>query len=150
MTPDDEQRISPKHVEVHSKNKFEKLVHLVGYIFKNLLRSVCQPITYSLLINVPTGLYSVHPQYTVFGVVFGSIRLKKRPGIKSQTTPFETGNEQCTIQTDLSLVLRFSPVSATPPPLRIHQPYNIIELASLKTHCTHLPAPSSRDYLSSS
>jgi len=30
-TPDDGQRNSPKHVEFYSKNKFEKLVHLVGF-----------------------------------------------------------------------------------------------------------------------
>ena len=31
-TPDDGQRNSPKHVEFYSKNKFEKLLHLVGFI----------------------------------------------------------------------------------------------------------------------
>ena len=31
-TPDDEQRNCPKHVEFYSKNKFVKLVHLVGFI----------------------------------------------------------------------------------------------------------------------
>jgi len=31
-TLDDGQRNCPKHVEFHSKNKFEKLVHLVGFI----------------------------------------------------------------------------------------------------------------------
>jgi len=31
-TPDDGQRNCPKHVEFHSKNKFQKLVHLVGFI----------------------------------------------------------------------------------------------------------------------
>ena len=31
-TPDDGDRNCPKHVEFHSKNKFEKLVHLVGFI----------------------------------------------------------------------------------------------------------------------
>jgi hypothetical protein len=31
-TPDDGQKNSPKHVEFHSKNKFEKLVYLVGFI----------------------------------------------------------------------------------------------------------------------
>jgi len=31
-TPDDGQRNCPKHVEFHSKNKFEKLEHLVGFI----------------------------------------------------------------------------------------------------------------------
>jgi hypothetical protein len=33
-TRDDGQRNCPKHVEFHSKNKFEKLVHLVGFIKK--------------------------------------------------------------------------------------------------------------------
>jgi len=31
-TPDDGQRNCPKHVEFHSKNKYEKSVHLVGLI----------------------------------------------------------------------------------------------------------------------
>jgi len=31
-TPDDGQRNCPKHVEFHSKNKFEKLAHPVGFI----------------------------------------------------------------------------------------------------------------------
>jgi len=30
--PDDGQRNCPKHVELYSKNKFEELVHLVGFI----------------------------------------------------------------------------------------------------------------------
>jgi len=33
-TPDDGQRNCPKHVEFYSKNKFEILVHLVGFIIK--------------------------------------------------------------------------------------------------------------------
>ena len=33
-TPDDGQRNCPKHVEFHCKNKFEKLVHLVGFIIR--------------------------------------------------------------------------------------------------------------------
>jgi len=36
-TPDDGQRNYPKHVEFHSKIKnFEKLVHLVGSVIRNL------------------------------------------------------------------------------------------------------------------
>jgi len=31
-TPDDGRRNCPKHVEFYSENKFEKLVHLVGFI----------------------------------------------------------------------------------------------------------------------
>ena len=34
-TPVDGQGNCPKHVEFHSKNKFEKLVQLVGFIIRN-------------------------------------------------------------------------------------------------------------------
>jgi len=34
QTPDDGQRNCPKHVEFYSKNKFEKFVHLVGFIIR--------------------------------------------------------------------------------------------------------------------
>ena len=37
LTPDDGQRNRPKHVEFYSKNKFEKLVHLVGFIIRLFL-----------------------------------------------------------------------------------------------------------------
>jgi hypothetical protein len=33
-TPDDGQRNCPKHVEFYCKNKFEKLVHLIGFIIR--------------------------------------------------------------------------------------------------------------------
>ena len=33
-SPDDGQRNCPKHVEFYSKNKFEKLVHLVGSVIR--------------------------------------------------------------------------------------------------------------------
>jgi len=33
---DSEKLLSPKHVEFHSKNTFEKLVHLVGFIIRRL------------------------------------------------------------------------------------------------------------------
>ena len=32
---DDGQRNCPKHVEFYSKNKFDKLVHLVGFVIRN-------------------------------------------------------------------------------------------------------------------
>ena len=35
-TLDDGQGNCPKHVEFYSKNKFEKLVHLVGFYYNNL------------------------------------------------------------------------------------------------------------------
>ena len=34
-TPDDGQRNCPKHVELYSKNKFEKLVHLFGFVVRS-------------------------------------------------------------------------------------------------------------------
>jgi len=37
--PDDGQRNCPKHVQFYSKNKFEKLVHLVYHSVQNLLSS---------------------------------------------------------------------------------------------------------------
>ena len=42
-TPDDGQRNCPKHVEFYSKNKFEKLVHLVGFITRTniILHETC-------------------------------------------------------------------------------------------------------------
>jgi len=33
-TPDDGQKTCPKHVEFYFKNKFEKLMHLVGFIIR--------------------------------------------------------------------------------------------------------------------
>jgi hypothetical protein len=43
-TPDDGHRNRLKHVEFHSKNKFEKVLHLVGFIIRNhckLLWDIC-------------------------------------------------------------------------------------------------------------
>ena len=37
-TSDNGQRNFPKHVEFYSRNKFEILVHLVGFFYKNLSR----------------------------------------------------------------------------------------------------------------
>jgi hypothetical protein len=36
-TPDDGQRNCLKHVEFYSKNKFEKLVYIVGFIIRKLI-----------------------------------------------------------------------------------------------------------------
>ena len=36
QTPDDGQKTCLKHVELYSKNKFEKLVHLVGFIIRRV------------------------------------------------------------------------------------------------------------------
>ena len=45
QTVDDGQRNCPKHVEFYSKNKFEKLVHLIGFIIRiyhDVRSSECQ------------------------------------------------------------------------------------------------------------
>ena len=48
----------PKHVEFHSKNKFEKLVHLVGFIFI-LKKFLILQIT--LRTNAERDLKTIHP-----------------------------------------------------------------------------------------
>ena len=66
-TPDDGQRICPKHVEFHSKNEFEKLVHLVGFIIRHRITtwkarhfSNVQEIPASFLYNCKTGPFPVN------------------------------------------------------------------------------------------
>ena len=39
-TPDDGQSNCPKHVEFYSKNKFEKLVHPVGFVIRIVVISL--------------------------------------------------------------------------------------------------------------
>jgi hypothetical protein len=48
-TPDDGQRNCLKHVEFHSKNKFDKLVHLVGFIIRNLTQCM---VTWTSNMNI--------------------------------------------------------------------------------------------------
>jgi hypothetical protein len=43
-TPDDGQRNCPKHVEFPSKINFEKLVHLIGFIIRELCSVICEGI----------------------------------------------------------------------------------------------------------
>ena len=61
-TPDDGQRNCPKHVEFHSKNKYEKLVHLVGFIIRNscLYHAVlCIYHTGHVILVVPVWTYTL-------------------------------------------------------------------------------------------
>ena len=56
-TPDDGQRNCLKHVELYSKNKFEKLVHLVGFIIRiyhDTRSSKCQILPLYLHIAIKT------------------------------------------------------------------------------------------------
>jgi len=55
--PDDGQRKCPKHLEFHSKNTFEKLLHLVGFIIRNL--SLCRVTGTSNLTFFFTSFYDV-------------------------------------------------------------------------------------------
>ena len=66
-TPDDGQRNCPKHVEFYSKNKFQKLVHLVGFIIRMLVlhQSVGRNVLlinlfheYSCLVTMPLTVAS--------------------------------------------------------------------------------------------
>ena len=47
-SPDDGQRNFPKHVDFHSKNKFEKLVRLVGFIVRNVLLRLAQSLVFAI------------------------------------------------------------------------------------------------------
>jgi len=60
-TPDDGQRNCPKHVEFYSKNKFDKLVHLVGFIIRiyHDARSPERQIT--LLLNLRSLVFGLTP-----------------------------------------------------------------------------------------
>jgi hypothetical protein len=68
-TPDDGQRNCPKHVQFHSKNKFEKLVHLIGFILRNLSRYT---ITYASYFShfVNNTAYESHVFYKKLIVVY--------------------------------------------------------------------------------
>ena len=64
-TPDGGQRNCPKYVELYSKNKFEQLVHLVGFIirirhlyFKKKLSLELQNLNLSNLANFESHLNS--------------------------------------------------------------------------------------------
>ena len=52
-TPDDGQGNCPKHVEFHSKNKFVKLVHLVGFIIRNLTLRLLMSYIYIYIYGEP-------------------------------------------------------------------------------------------------
>ena len=71
-TPYDGQRNCPKHVEFYSKNKFEELVHLVGFIirivswvrwktnFLKILTASRFDIIFAIFHHIPDPLCTVH------------------------------------------------------------------------------------------
>ena len=64
-TTDDGQRNCPKHVEFYSKNKFEKLVHLVGFIIRiyHDARSAERQIWNNLL-RIPGNNQYIHTSHS--------------------------------------------------------------------------------------
>ena len=56
-TPDDGQRNCPKHVALQSKNKFEKLVHLVGFIIINPYVTIKNHLLFCDAPAIYCGLY---------------------------------------------------------------------------------------------
>ena len=73
-TPDDGQRNCPKHVEFYSKNKFQKLVHLVGFIIwlaRNCDKIILQTL-YPCLIHRRRGLM-FRPSFIFFCTVVSCV-----------------------------------------------------------------------------
>jgi len=70
--PDDGQRNCPKHVEFYSKNKFEKLVHLVGFIIR-IYHYARSPERQISIINIALfwglSVYSLVDSYLHFGEI---------------------------------------------------------------------------------
>jgi len=69
-TPDDGQRNCTKHVVVYSKNKFEKLGHLGGFIIR-----ICKIKITKFLYAVPTHLI---PYYLVMWQVMKSVKMEHK------------------------------------------------------------------------
>ena len=61
-TADDGQRNCPKHVQFYSKNKFEKLVHLVGFIIR-IYHDARSPEHQTLITvcTIHTSYYTLYP-----------------------------------------------------------------------------------------
>jgi hypothetical protein len=97
--PDDGQRNCPKHVEFYSKNKFEKLVNLVGFMVRNLTRWKVTWTSNSRLhisaLNMRhyLAIYKLwyrknilhNPSYVVYN--FSYVKVSKRPNYVSQLEP---------------------------------------------------------------
>jgi len=69
-TPDDGQRNSPKHVEFYSKNKFEKLVNLFGFI----IRIYIYIYIFFLLVSLNTNIHYPKSIYQPSTVLFYKIK----------------------------------------------------------------------------
>jgi hypothetical protein len=87
-TPDDGQRNCPKHVEFQSKNKFEKLVHPVGFIMRNLSRC-----TVTWVSNSRSSMYEVSSSLLYF-LPLGPRLLIQRPILKYSHPMYLHRNEE--------------------------------------------------------
>ena len=79
-TPDDAQRNCPKHVEIHSKNKFQNLVNLVHSIISSSSRCLftwttnsrrfvlysCRPLSWNFAILLWPSLYNRNENYVMW------------------------------------------------------------------------------------
>jgi hypothetical protein len=76
-TPDDRQGNCPKHVQFYSKNKFEKLTHLVGFIIRiyHDARSAEREIPKGIIFDV-VGLILVVEKLIHFCVTLNSLRAR--------------------------------------------------------------------------
>ena len=59
-TPDDGQKTCPKHVQVYSKNKFDKLVQLVGFIIRIYHDAPCSECQMDALLLQSDSIYGLH------------------------------------------------------------------------------------------
>ena len=72
-TPDDGQRNCPKHTEFYSKNKFEKLVHLVGFIIRRKYFAIMYmdiPISHFPFRALQFNYYNLNQQMHTIVLVF--------------------------------------------------------------------------------
>ena len=89
-TPDDGQRNCPKHVEFHFKNKFDKLVHLVGFIVRNSSALYMKPLHVHLTISTSKG----------FIEHYGFMERVRKFKFKCKKGPFvfpHTSNKKCVL-----------------------------------------------------
>ena len=98
-TPDDGQTNCPKHVEFHSKSKFEKLVHLVGFIIRNLSRCT---VTWKSKKN--EGHLFSNCNMTLCHSMEATECWKARINSCSSDTLTEVSNEECLIECDTALL----------------------------------------------
>jgi hypothetical protein len=71
--PDDGQRNCPKHVEFYSRNKFEKLVHLVGLIVGNIL-SFYHQLAHTIPVSVTALCSRLKDMFLSFFYSFVSLK----------------------------------------------------------------------------